>query len=109
MPCSTEYMRQLRAERRDAWDALFQQVLDYKCVDCGNENPVVLEFHHLDPSKKEFKIGDARQGALTKDRVAKALREASKCVVLCANCHRIRHHEQMLTKLATSTGTNERS
>lgn len=55
-----------------------------RCVLCGyDEFPGALQFHHLDPSRKSF--GLAMRG-LT--RSIEALREeASKCVLLCANCH----------------------
>lgn len=55
-----------------------------RCVLCGyDEFPGALQFHHLDPSQKSF--GLAMRG-LT--RSIEALRlEASKCVLLCANCH----------------------
>jgi hypothetical protein len=55
------------------------------CVDCGIKNPIVLEFDHLDGSKKIGNISnmvDRRLSALKK--------EIRKCEVVCANCHRIR-------------------
>jgi hypothetical protein len=41
-----------------------------------------LQFHHVDPSTKAFTVrdGDTRSLARMRD-------EASKCVLLCANCH----------------------
>jgi len=55
-----------------------------RCVRCGYDRCVAaLEFHHLDPAEKRFALstrGVAR--SLEKARV-----EASKCVLLCANCH----------------------
>lgn len=53
------------------------------CAHCGIDNPIVLEFHHLDPSKKEKAIAVI---AISKIKV-----EAAKCIILCANCHRIEH------------------
>lgn len=61
-----------------------------KCIRCGyNKYPEVLEFHHKDPSKKEFGIG---QNGLTRSwkRVEE---EIKKCDLLCANCHREQHIE----------------
>jgi hypothetical protein len=55
-----------------------------KCVVCGyDEHPAALQFHHLDPSRKEFQLS-AR--GLTRG-IDRARAEASKCVLLCANCH----------------------
>jgi hypothetical protein len=42
-----------------------------------------LEFHHLDPSQKEFAISVR---GVTRS-LEELRREAAKCVVLCANCH----------------------
>lgn len=54
------------------------------CGLCGYRRCVsALEFHHVDPAEKSFALshrGVARS-------LAKARAEASKCVLLCANCH----------------------
>jgi hypothetical protein len=55
------------------------------CSACGNQYPdVVYDFHHLDPSEKDFNIGQSRNWP-------KIEKELAKCVMLCANCHRIEH------------------
>lgn len=55
-----------------------------KCVICGYDKyDGALEFHHVDPTLKEFQISH-RQGAAW----AKVVMEAEKCVLLCSNCHR---------------------
>lgn len=69
-----------------------KQYIDYmggECVACGlmfdGENAAVFDFHHLDPTQKEFNFaGRNRALASCKD-------ELDKCVVLCANCHRLLH------------------
>lgn len=59
-----------------------------KCQHCLTEYPnAVLEFHHLDPSEKDFAIA-AKGHCRSWDSVKK---ELDKCVMLCANCHRIEH------------------
>lgn len=54
------------------------------CVVCGYDRCIAaLEFHHLVPANKRFSLshrGVARS-------LEKARAEASKCVLLCANCH----------------------
>ncbi len=60
--------------------------LKLSCADCGTAHPAVLEFHHNDPSKKEGLIAWMARKAIEK--------EAKKCTVLCANCHRIRHWDE---------------
>ena len=66
-----------------------QAVKDFggKCHDCNQEYPdAVFDFHHLDPSEKDFDWNKLRLRSIDSIR-----EELSKCVMLCANCHRIRH------------------
>ena len=57
---------------------------EHPCVDCGEGDPVVLEFDHL--RDKKFAIGEG-----LKDRNWQSvLDEIAKCEVVCANCHRRR-------------------
>jgi hypothetical protein len=51
------------------------------CVDCGERDPVVLEFDHL--RDKSFDIGSG----LHNRRWQSVLDEIEKCEVVCANCH----------------------
>ena len=54
------------------------------CQLCGYRRYAgALQFHHVDPSRKEFAL--AKRG-LTRG-IAKLRVEASKCVLLCSNCH----------------------
>ncbi len=54
------------------------------CILCGYSRCVrALEFHHLDPKTKEFPL--AHSGRTRS--IAKLRAEASKCALLCANCH----------------------
>ena len=57
-----------------------------KCEHCGYDKCTgALEFHHLDPAKKDFTISDANF------RLNEAIEESKKCILLCANCHRELH------------------
>lgn len=58
-----------------------------KCFLCGYDKcSAALEFHHKDGDEKEKNISSiARAG------YEKAFKEAQKCVLLCANCHREAH------------------
>lgn len=54
------------------------------CVICGYSRWVgALQFHHIDPRRKEFQIGEAGHSR----SLARCRAEARKCVLLCANCH----------------------
>ena len=61
-----------------------------KCQDCsGVFHQSVFEFHHLDPTTKERDPGTMFNDAKVLSSKTKA--ELDKCVLLCANCHRVRH------------------
>jgi len=56
------------------------------CAFCGLvDDPRVYEFDHIDPSTKEFNVGEAK----TKKAF---LKEVEKCQMLCANCHHVKTH-----------------
>ena len=62
-----------------------------KCEKCGfDKHPAALDFHHLDPSKKDFKVSKHKI-TCSEEKKKIILNEISKCIVLCANCHRIEH------------------
>lgn len=75
--CLRWYERKLRAIK----------LLGGKCIDCGyNKHPAALQFHHLNPEEKEFNWTKMRL-----KRWDKIEKELQKCILLCANCHSIRH------------------
>jgi hypothetical protein len=54
------------------------------CAICGfDKSARALQFHHLDPSLKEFHL--AQRGHSRS--LARCREEIRKCVLLCANCH----------------------
>ena len=67
-----------------------QYLVEYKgnkCQLCGyNKCNKALEFHHIDPSTKEFSICTNLNRAL-EDLII----EVDKCVLLCSNCHKEVH------------------
>lgn len=55
------------------------------CEICGYKKSIAaLEFHHKDPSTKEFALSG---GGLTRS-ITIMRKEAAKCQLVCANCHR---------------------
>lgn len=62
----------------------------WKCSDCGFEGkPIQYDLHHLDPKQKEYNVAQIYKKATNSPETF--LREIKKCVMLCANCHRMRH------------------
>lgn len=57
------------------------------CRHCGENDPIVLDLHHVDPSGKDANPASLLGGSL---EVLRA--EIRKCIVLCSNCHRREHH-----------------
>lgn len=73
-------------------DKVKQMSIVYKgssCSICGYDKCIdALEFHHIDPSMKDFGIsekGYTRAWNIVKD-------ELDKCILVCANCHRELHY-----------------
>jgi len=68
--------------------------IDYKggkCCLCGFDKfPAAMDFHHVDPNEKEFHFSRV---CIAWEKV-KA--ELDKCVLLCANCHRGVHSEDLV-------------
>lgn len=70
------------------------KMVEYKgceCIDChlklNDINYVVFDFHHLNPNEKDPNFDKIKY---QKWDVIK--NEINKCVLLCSNCHRIRHY-----------------
>lgn len=60
------------------------------CVDCGNSNPIVLEFDHVRGVKK-LNVSDM----ILRSYSLKTIQdEIDKCEIRCANCHRIKTYNR---------------
>lgn len=71
--------------RRNTKQKLFEG-FGGKCCLCGIvDDPVIYDFHHLDPSCKQFRVSSK----VTK--WTKLVEEANKCIMLCSHCHRKVH------------------
>ncbi|HWX97114.1 MAG TPA: hypothetical protein VNZ01_09715 [Solirubrobacteraceae bacterium] len=85
----SRYVAQAHARKRALAIERAEYVIDYfrahPCVDCGEDDPLVLEFDHC-AGKKIFCVGKG-----LRDRSWQSvLDEMAKCDVVCANCHRRR-------------------
>ncbi len=68
-----------------AWIGNYKR--EHGCIKCNEDDPVCLEFHHVDPSKKQINIAQctSKRGAL---------KEIEKCEILCLKCHDSLHWEE---------------
>jgi hypothetical protein len=64
---------------------LLEFLLEKCCVDCGEKDPVVLDFDHRDGRTKFKIIGKMLSGHYSWKSVHS---EIQKCDIRCANCHR---------------------
>ena len=79
---SQEYRMMLRTEFRNN---MLEYLKDKECIICGENDIRVLEFDHVDPTKKSFAISQSvRMGYRWPD----VEEEIKKCRILCSNCHK---------------------
>lgn len=84
---STQVRRLIHAETLKHWLDTIKTMLP--CEDCGQHfPPCAMDFHHARGAKK-FGIGQALRQQIA---LSTLLTELAKCDLVCANCHRIRHH-----------------
>lgn len=63
---------------------MIEYLTDKQCVDCKENDIRVLDFDHINPSKK-YKSVSKMMGDYSWNKI---LDEIDKCVIRCANCHR---------------------
>lgn len=78
--------RDREVERRTRF--LLEYLASHPCVDCGETDPIVLEFDHI--GEKRFGISSGLRDRSWQD----VLDEIEACEVVCANCHRRRTYRR---------------
>ena len=68
----------------------FQWLSQQVCVDCGCNDPILLEFDHREPGLKSYTISHKRKSYDFK----RLLIEIAKCDCVCRNCHKIRTYNR---------------
>jgi 5-methylcytosine-specific restriction endonuclease McrA len=85
------HLARTNARHERARGAIRQLIAEYlsthPCVDCGEDDPIVLDFDHV--GEKSFGIASAVQRSMNLDKVRA---EIAKCEIRCANCHRRKTH-----------------
>jgi len=64
------------------YEVAFQHLLGHPCVDCGEDDPLVLEFDH-----RKDKVDNILTLIMQCCSEATLIKEISKCDVRCRNCH----------------------
>lgn len=83
-----QYVKKSRDLRKE--DIVY--VMGGKCQRCGYDKSIhALECHHLNPLEKEFAFNKAKSVGWETVR-----NELKKCTLLCANCHREEHDENLI-------------
>lgn len=90
----TEIIETSRINKNKARAAWQEYKKSLSCESCGQNHPATLDFHHIVIEESNRKVNVLT----TKGQYAAAREEIKKCMVLCANCHRIHHHDERATK-----------
>jgi len=84
-----EHLRNVKERKKAARIFAREYVWDYltthPCVQCGESDPRVLEFHHRNEAEKEDTISHMVGEGLSAARLQS---EMDKCDILCGNCHK---------------------
>lgn len=83
-PSSNYNKNYWKQKRKEIRAKVFRYLLEHPCVDCGEKDPIVLEFDHV-RGDKEYNISSMISGVFAWERIEQ---EIEKCDVRCANCHR---------------------
>jgi hypothetical protein len=81
-----ESQRRYRNRNREY---VIEYLRTHPCVDCGESDPVVLDFDHI--GEKETEVTNFARRAFSLSRLKL---EMSRCEVRCARCHRRRTAKQ---------------
>lgn len=85
---NSERFAKRQANRRVNHKVKAIEYLGGSCQKCGGVfHPSVYDFHHRDPTEKEYNPASLMSGSWEKIQP-----ELDKCDLLCSNCHRELHH-----------------
>ena len=87
-----DYINRLRIENRNKAKKYLKS---HPCVDCGEDNWIVLDFDHVRGKKKNNVKTMCGARCYSWKTI---LKEIKKCEVRCANCHRIITHKRLKNK-----------
>lgn len=76
---------------------LLEYLQKHPCIMCGESDPVVLEFDHIDSSTKLQDV--SAMATKMHFSLKRIIEEIAKCQVLCCNCHRRKTHPNRLQRI----------
>ena len=81
------------SEDEKLWRRMFIADLRARgCRCCPEDEPAIMDLHHVDPEQKCFSLGSSRSFTVSREEFDA---EVQKVVTICPNCHR-RHHVGLL-------------
>ena len=78
---SVEYRR--INSKQNSKNIIYKHLINNPCINCGETDPIILQFHHV-KGKKIFAIANAIRLGINIENLKN---EISKCEILCSNCH----------------------
>ena len=76
-----------RKRRHELAKKRFEYLEGKGCLDCGEDNPIVLDFDHREGETKIDSVANMIRLGFSWEKI---LIEIQKCDIRCANCHRIK-------------------
>jgi hypothetical protein len=81
-----KYRESILARNKKRSEDVWKYIREYKeknsCICCGEKEIICLDFHHVDPTQKDFQLSSATTQSLENVQT-----EINKCVLVCKNCH----------------------
>lgn len=78
--------RERGKKRTERTNEFLNEIKAAGCEFCPEKENVCLDFHHRNPTDKDFQISNYKNSKFEKIK-----EEVAKCVVVCSNCHRKIH------------------
>lgn len=86
------FQKQQRKKKLEIRLKIWNYFHTHPCVDCGETDPFVLEFDHVDRKSKIEAVSTLVSRHFSWKMI---LSEIEKCEIRCANCHKRKTAKQM--------------
>ena len=89
---SSKYKERVKSQNLKSTNYINDFKSNHPCTKCGESRIWLLDFHHIDPSIKEYGVSTLKGNG----QIQKIKEEIEKCIVLCSNCHRDFHYQEKI-------------